>query len=553
MNKYIAASPGIGMGKAYKLVEPEININNRGTVTSDCIDSEVLRLRNAVVKSRLQLKEIYDYMLLNMGKEQADIISAHITILEDPMMIDIAINKICNEKIRAENALLKTIDEQLTLFEGIEDPYLRERSSDIKDVGYRVVKNLLDLPFKDISILDEDVILVAEDITPSMLAEVDIKHVKGLISEKGGKTSHSAILARSMEIPAVFGAKGIVDLLNDGQVVAIDGDAGTIELCTDSKKEELKQRIRQEENMKKELQKYKYLATLTRDGKRIRLEANIGSLEDVKKAIDNGAEGIGLFRTEFLYVDRSNMPAEDEQFNAYRYVVESMAGKPVTIRTLDIGGDKGLSCFQLPSETNPFLGWRGIRICLENLDMFKAQFRAILRASAFGKVRIMYPMITSVDEVISANKILDEVKHELRTSRCAFDENIEKGVMIEVPSAAITADLIIKEVDFFSIGTNDLTQYTLAVDRTNEKVSSMYNSFHPAVLRLIKNVIEISHGEGKYTGMCGELAGDPDATLLLLKMGLDEFSMTPSSILKIRKTINSTNLERFESNKQMSL
>jgi phosphoenolpyruvate-protein phosphotransferase len=537
MKGYIAASPGIGIGKVFKADGPVIDID-RSTIAVDEIEVEIQRLENAVKKSKAQLLEIYEYTLNNLGKKQAGIINAYIMIVEDPVITEEIRNRIRKERIKAEYALVKVLEEQIQLFEGIEDSYLKERAADINEVCGRILKNILGLPDKDVSRLDEDAILVGTDIKASLLAVADRRHVKGIVSEKGSITSHVAILARSMDIPAVFGAKDILPLLEEGQLIALDGSEGMIETDLDSEKEaRFREKIRHEERIKNELLKLKDVQTRTKDGKFIRLEANIGRPEDVKKALDNGAEGIGLFRTEFLFMDRNNMPCEEEQFQAYRQVAEAMEGKPVTIRTLDIGGDKEAACFHLPKEANPFLGWRAIRICLENTDIFKTQLRAVLRASAFGKVRIMYPMIASVEEVMEANKILDEARQELKVKGLDFDENIEVGVMIEIPSAAISADLIIKEVDFFSIGTNDLTQYTLAVDRTNEKTRLIYNSFHPAVLRLIKNVILVSHKEGKPTGMCGEMAGDPAATAILLEMGLDEFSMDSSCILKIRKII----------------
>lgn len=538
MKGYIAASPGTGIGKVFKVDGPEIGID-RSTITFDEIEVEIERLENAVKKSKAQLAQIYEHTLRNLGKKQAEIIEAHIMIVEDPVMLEDIRSMVRKERIKAEYALVKVLEEQIQLFEGIEDSYLKGRAADINDTCSRILKNILGLPDKDVSRLHEDVILVGTDIAPSLLAGVDRRYVKGIVSEKGSMTSHVAILAKSMDIPAVFGAKDMLQILEDGQLIAMDGSEGTIETDFDPEKEaQLREKIKQEERIKNELLEFKDVPTRTKDGKLIRLEANIGRPEDVKKVLDNGAEGIGLFRTEFLFMDRNNMPDEEEQFQAYRQVAKAMEGRPVTIRTLDIGGDKEAACFQLPKEANPFLGWRAIRICLENTDIFKTQLRAVLRASAYGKVRIMYPMIASVEEVKEANRILDEARQELKVKGQDFDENIEVGVMIEIPSAAITADLIIKEVDFFSIGTNDLTQYTLAVDRTNEKTRLIYNSFHPAVLRLIQNVILVSHKEGKLSGMCGELAGNPAATAILLEMGLDEFSMDSSSILKIRKIIN---------------
>jgi len=542
MKKGVAASPGIGIGKVYRLDEPEIIID-KNKISSDDIENEIMKLKNAVNKSNKQLQDIYVGALKSLGKEETEIIQAHLMIVEDLVFLETVKNKIRDERIKVELALQNTVEEQVCIFEAIEDPYLRERVADIKDVGGRILKNILNIAFKDVSQLEEDVILVGVDITPSIMAVVDRQHVKGIVAEIGGKTSHTAILARNMDIPAVLGVKDILTALKEGQVIAVDGTNGIVEIELDQYKEmRLKQKLEKQVLIKNELRKLRDITTQTKDGIRVELAANIGKPEDTRVAMENGAEGVGLFRTEFLYMDRKTMPNEEEQFESYKQAVEGMEGRPIIIRTLDIGGDKEIPYFKLPKEENPFLGWRAIRICLEEVDLFKNQLRAILRASAFGKIRIMYPMIASVEEVIKANKILEEAKSELRIRSQDFDEGIEVGIMVEIPSAAITADLIIKEVDFFSIGTNDLTQYVLAVDRTNEKVSSIYNSFHPGVLRLIQRVIEVSHKEGKFTGMCGELAGNPVATILLLGMGLDEFSMSPSSILKIKKIINTVDV-----------
>lgn len=546
MKKGVGASSGFGIGKVFIIDEPEIPIDIKN-IADEEISDEITKLDMALKKSEKQLDDLLQETLQKQEKETADIIDAHIILLQDPILIEEINNKINSERIKAEYALKKIFDEKIEIFNNMDDPYLKERAIDIKDIGERILKNLLNIPFKNLSNFQEDVILVGKDITPSQMAVIDQDHVKGIVTEVGGKTSHTAIMSRSMGIPAVLGIKGVVSELNEGSFIALDGTKGLVELELSTEKlNEYKEKINNQEKLEQELMGLKESESKTKDGRIVELYANIAKPEDTTNALYYGAEGVGLFRTEFLFMDRSKLPSEEEQFKAYKKAVQGMNGKSVIIRTLDIGGDKELPYLNLPKEENPFLGWRAIRISLEEIEMFKTQLRAILRASAFGKIRIMYPMIASVQEVRKANSILDEVKNELRADKVTFNENIEVGIMIEIPSAAISADLIIEEVDFFSIGTNDLTQYTLATDRMNEKVSDIYNSFHPAVLRLIKNVIEVSHKSGKFTGMCGEFAGNPISTIMLLGMGLDEFSMNPSSILKIRKLINSVDLEFAE-------
>lgn len=535
----LAVSPGIAIAKAYIADEPDVKISN-DIIPEERVNCEIELLDHVLEVTKTQLQEIYEAAARNTDEENAAIIQAHMEFADDQVLIDSIKEKVRTEHYNVVYAVDCTIREQVAIFESIEDSYIRERAADIKDVGGRIIKNLLGIPPKNTSIFEEAVIIVGREITPSMIAGADTAHVKGLISEMGGMTSHTAILARSMDIPAVFGIKGIVDSIQEGQLLAIDGSKGTVQIDVNSKKLlELQEQISIQNSMKEALKKLIGKKSSTLDEHVVELSANIGYSDDVVKAVENGAEGVGLFRTEFLYMDKRTMPGEEEQFLAYKHVAEGMGGKPVIIRTLDVGGDKGLPCFNIPKEANPFMGYRAIRVCLEEKEMFKTQLRAILRASAFGNVRIMYPMISSADEVISANMVLEEAKHELKTKKIEFDKKIEVGIMIEIPSAAITADIIIKHVDFFSIGTNDLTQYTLAVDRINEKVNHIYNSFNPAVLRLIQNVIDVSHREGKFTGMCGELAGNPVATLLLLGMGLDEFSMSSSSIPMVKKIITS--------------
>lgn len=543
MKKGVPASPGIGIGKVYILEEAEIIINEE-IIDKNEIPGEIQGFKEAVKKSKEQIKEIYDASLSKLGKEESKIIESHLMIVEDPFFIEEVIKRIENDRIKAEYGTKKVMEDQIKIFEGMDDPYIKERATDIRDVGTRILKNILGIPINNLRDLDDDYILVGQDITPSQMASADREHIKGIVSELGGKTSHTAIIAQTMDIPAVLGAKGILNIAKRDEIIAIDGAKGIIELNLDSdKKSYYLNKQEKQRRLKKELIKIKDIPSKTKDGKYIELAANIGKPEDTSFAMENGAEGVGLFRTEFLYMDKNTFPSEDEQFHAYKSAVEGMKGKPIIIRTLDVGGDKEISYFNLPKEANPFLGWRAIRICLEEKELFKTQLRAILRASVFGKIRIMYPMISSVEEVIKANKILREAMGELVEKDIDFDKDIEVGIMVEIPSAAITADLIASEVDFFSIGTNDLTQYTLAADRINEKVSNVYDNFHPGVLRLIQNVIDVSHKHNKFTGMCGEFAGNPLATILLVGMGLDEFSMSPSSILKVKKIINSIDLD----------
>ncbi|HWQ29550.1 MAG TPA: phosphoenolpyruvate--protein phosphotransferase [Negativicutes bacterium] len=535
--KGMAVSAGIAVAKAYVTDDAEIIIK-KDKIAGERINSEIEALYNALERTKAQLQCIYEAAAGNTGEENASIIQTHIAISDDQMLLDIIRKKIEEEHFNAVFAVESAICEQIRIFEDIEDPYIRERAADIRDVGSRIIKNLCGIPIMDIGALKDDVIIVGKELTPSMLAGADRKHVKGLVSEVGGMTSHIAIMARGMDIPAVFGVKGIADCIKQGQLVAIDGSTGTIQtdICPEGLAD-LQQKIAEKTSMKEVLRALTDKKSATLDGHVVELCANIGYPSDVAKVMADGAEGIGLFRTEYLFMDRKAMPGEEEQFSAYKQAAESMGEKPVTIRTLDVGGDKKIPYFGISQEENPFLGYRAIRICLDDREMFRVQLRAILRASAFGQIRIMYPMISTVEEVISANAVLEEAKRELEAKGVGFDRNIKVGIMVEIPSAAIAADIIVKHVDFFSIGTNDLTQYTLAVDRTNTRVDYLYNSFEPAILRLIQNVIDVSHREGKYTGMCGELAGNPVATLLLLGMGLDEFSMNSSSILKARKII----------------
>jgi len=536
----VACSPGLAVEKAYILREPEIPAD-LGSIQPDQVERELGKLDRAVEKSIGQIEDIYRKALQTTGKEEAEIFEAHRMILEDPIFREEMENAIKGCLLTAEHAIAKTAEEQAAVFETIDDAYLRERAADIRDIGKRLLYNALGIEIKDVSSLKENVILAAHDITPSLMATIDRQHVKGILAEVGGATAHTAILARNMEIPAVLGASGILSMIKDGEMLILDGGRGEVEISPDEAKiAKAHEKIEKTARIKKELSLIRDTESRTKDGRRIELAANIGVPSDTGKVLEYGADGIGLFRTEFLYMDRNCAPDEEEQFTAYRKVLQDLGGRPVIIRTLDVGGDKEIPYFNMEKEDNPFLGYRAIRICLDDTELFKTQLRAILRASVYGNALIMFPMISGVEEVVRAKEILEEAKAELKQKGQEYKPDVKVGIMVEIPSAAVAADLFVDHVDFFSIGTNDLTQYTLAVDRGNTRVSSLYKSFHPALIRLLKKVVEASESrEGVFTGMCGEMAGNPLATLLLVGLGFTELSMSPGSILKIKKIVTS--------------
>ncbi|EKN63462.1 phosphoenolpyruvate--protein phosphotransferase [Schinkia azotoformans] len=533
--KGIAASQGIAIAKACKLVEPDLSFDKK-TITDTAM--EVERFRAALSIAKEEVVAIHKKSKTDQDGIKAAIFEAHLLILTDPELILPIEEKIKTEKVNVEQALQETVDMHISMFKQMDNDYMKERAADIHDVVKRVLIHLLGTQAVNLSLVSEEVIIVAEDLTPSDTAQLNHTFIKGFTTNMGGRTSHSAIMARSMEIPAVVGTKTATEEIENGDLIIVDGIKGEVhinptpETLTYYENEQIRL-----ENRRLELTKFIQESTISADGHQVKLTSNIETPNDLESVINNGAEGIGLFRTEFLYMGRSQLPSEEEQFESYKAVLEAMNGKPVVVRTIDIGGDKELPYLEMPMELNPFLGFRAIRLCLERKDIFRTQLRALLRASTYGNLKIMFPMIATLDEFREVTKILQEEKQKLIDDGVAVRDHIELGIMIEIPSAALMADQFAKEVDFFSIGSNDLIQYTMAADRMNERVSYLYQPYSPAILRLVKMVINAAHHEGKWVGMCGEMAGDETAIPLLLGLSLDEFSMSSSSILKARSQI----------------
>ena len=535
MLKGIAASDGVAVAKAYLLVQPDLSFNKTSVEDTD---AEATRLDDALAKSTEELQAIRDKAAQSLGEAEAQVFDAHLMVLSDPEMVGQIKQNIQDNKVNAEAALKEVTDMYIGMFEAMDDnAYMQERAADIRDVAKRILAHLLGVTLPNPSMINEEVIVVAHDLTPSDTAQLDRTYVKAFVTDIGGRTSHSAIMARSLEIPAIVGTKEITDKVKAGDILAVNGIIGDVIIDpTDAEKSEFEAEAKAYADRKAEWDKLKNAETVTADGKHVELAANIGTPKDLEGVHKNGGEAVGLYRTEFLYMDSSDFPTEEDQYQAYKAVLEGMEGKPVVVRTMDIGGDKELPYLTLPHEMNPFLGYRALRISLSELGdgMFRTQMRALLRASVHGNLRIMFPMVATLKEFRAAKAIFEDEKQKLVNEGVEVSNDIQVGIMIEIPAAAVLADKFAKEVDFFSVGTNDLIQYTMAADRMNERVSYLYQPYNPSILRLIKNVIDAAHAEGKWAGMCGEMAGDQTAVPLLLGMGLDEFSMSATSILKTR-------------------
>ncbi|BAX67821.1 phosphoenolpyruvate--protein phosphotransferase [Latilactobacillus sakei] len=540
----IAASDGIATAKAYMLVQPDLSFS-KSTISDS--EKEINRLHKALHDSTSDLETIRKIAAESLGEEEAQVFDAHMMILADPEFTGAIEGKINDDKVNAEQALKEVADLFVATFEAMTDnAYMQERAADIKDVTKRVLSHLLGVTLPNPALIDEEVIVIAHDLTPSDTAQLNGKFVKAFVTDVGGRTSHSAIMARSLEIPAIVGTETVTQDVKAGDLLIVDGINGDVVLDpTDADIAEYDVKAQAFADQKAEWEKLKNEKSVTKDGKTFTVAANIGTPKDLAGVLENGSEAIGLYRTEFLYMDSAELPSEDDQFEAYKTVLEGMDGKPVVVRTMDIGGDKKLPYLPLPEEMNPFLGYRAIRISLDRDDIFRTQLRALLRASNYGKLRIMFPMIATVAEFRQAKGILEDEKAKLIAAGQTVSDDLQVGMMVEIPASAVLANQFAKEVDFFSIGTNDLIQYAMAADRMNERVSYLYQPYNPAILRLIKNVIDASHKEGKWTGMCGEAAGDSIMAPLLVGMGLDEFSMSATSVLRVRslmKRLDTTEL-----------
>ncbi|TVP92361.1 phosphoenolpyruvate--protein phosphotransferase [Alkalibacterium sp.] len=543
----IAASDGIAQAKAYLLIEPDLTVEKK--TTSDA-DAEKARLSKAIEESKEQLAKIRAIAAESLGEEEAQVFDAHTMVLSDPDLIDQTHAVIDDEKVNADYAFKQVTDNFIAMFEGMEDnAYMQERAADIRDVRKRVLARLLNVTLPSPATIDEEVIIIAEDLTPSDTAQLNKKYVKAFVTDIGGRTSHSAIMARSLEIPAIVGTKNITELVSEEDYLIVDGIEGDVIVNpSDDQISEYDKKAQDFADLKKEWDQLRDEPSMTKDGKHVELAANIGTPKDLEGVNNNGGEGIGLYRTEFLYMDSNELPTEEDQYEAYKKVLEGMGERPVVVRTMDIGGDKELPYLELPKEMNPFLGYRAIRVSLDQDAIFRTQLRALLRASVHGNLRIMFPMIATLPEFRDAKAILEEEKAKLIDEGVEVSDAVQVGIMVEIPAAAVLADQFAKEVDFFSIGTNDLIQYTMAADRMNERVSYLYQPYNPSILRLIKGVIDAAHKEGKWAGMCGEMAGDQIAVPLLVGLGLDEFSMSATSILKTRSL-----LKKLDSNQMKEL
>ncbi|CAG7643037.1 Phosphoenolpyruvate-protein phosphotransferase [Paenibacillus solanacearum] len=532
----VAASPGIAIAKAFRFANQSYTPQKQ---TAADAEAEAGRLRQAIEKAKGEIENIRRLTEQKLGAQKAEIFEAHLLLLEDPDLVDAVFDKIAGERLNAEYALYEVTSGVVEMLLELDNEMVRERAADVKDVSGRIMSHLTGKPYATLSGISEDTIILAEDLTPSDTAQLDLNYIRGFVTEIGSRTSHSAIMARSLELPAVVGAGTLPASIAEGMPVILDATEGRV--FVDPPEQvlaEYREKKRQYDERRAELKRLAQQPSVTADGAHLELAANIGSIEDLTKVLENGADGVGLFRTEFLYMGRNSFPSEEEQHQTYKHVLEKLDGKRVVIRTLDIGGDKELPYLELPKESNPFLGLRALRLCLKREDLFRTQLRALLRASVHGRLNIMFPMIAVLSELREAKRVLEEEREKLEREGVPVSDSIEVGMMIEIPAAALGADHLAKEVDFFSIGTNDLIQYTMAADRMNESVAYLYQPYHPAILRLVDMVIKAANRAGIWTGMCGEMAGDPTAIPLLLGMGLNEFSMSAGSVLPARELVS---------------
>ena len=543
MLKGIAASAGVATAKAYKLEQPVVVIEKTNEV--DPV-KEVEKLDKAIAKTVEDIEGVKARAAKRLSPEELEVFDAHLMMINDPELTGQMKTMITNDNVNAEYAAQQIADQMVAMFESMDNDYFRERAADVKDVTFRLKCNLLGLTIPDLTSIDEPSIIVAHDLTPSDTAQLN-EFVKGFVTEIGGKTSHSAIMANSLEIPAVVGTSGVLNEVKTGDIIGMDALEG--EVFIDPDEETVARLAKKEADYLEEKKALKVLVnakSITTDGHQVELAGNIGNAKDAEQVVANGGEGVGLFRTEFLYMDNDHFPTEEEQFEVYKQVLETMKGKKVVVRTLDIGGDKKLSYFEFPEEMNPFLGYRAIRLCLDRTDIFKTQLRALCRASVYGKLCIMFPMIATINEFRQAKALFEECKKELLDEGTPVSDDIQVGMMVEIPAAAVLADEFSKYADFFSIGTNDLIQYSMAADRMSQKVAYLYQPYNPAILRLVNMTIKGAHKNGKWVGMCGAMAGEPYAVPILLGLGLDEFSMSATQILKARKVVNGLSYEEMQ-------